>query len=55
MSPQLPGIQILDERFDNLDLEDQVAMWGNATVVNEHRRHVAEGLLARCAKWIRER
>lgn len=42
---------MLDERFDGMVLADQAALVANATIINEHRRHVAEAILARCAKW----
>lgn len=51
LSPQLPSVQTMDERFDSLALADQAAMVANAVIVNEHRRHVAEAILGRCATW----
>lgn len=49
LSPSLPSTQVLTERWDSLLLADQAAMLANAVAVNEHRRHVAEAILARCA------
>lgn len=54
VSPQLPDTQLIDERFDALLLDEQVAMLANAWVVNERRRHSAEAILARCGDWIRK-
>lgn len=52
--PLLPEVQTLREAFDNLSLEDQIAMLANTVVTNEHRRHTAEQILERCGKWVSE-